>query len=174
MYWKVHLITFSEHQNAKVITPAIKYERFIFYSVWLWEPHIIITPPASNTCHKWHAHKEAWCLEPSLAPTPRSLTTPYTYWFREEAQVRPCSPPNPYLPSKEEAKAIPCSPLLTILTNIPPVKHNYMIPTVYKGRNDHSCGHNAHNVYHKYSTKGLTCEKSHRHNRDYSTSKGDR
>ena len=36
--------------------------------------------------------------------------------FREEAQVRPGSPPNSYLPSHEEEKAIPFSPLLNNVT----------------------------------------------------------
>jgi len=57
---------------------------------------------------------------PALSATPHvmSLTTP----FREEAQVKPGSPPNPYLPSKEEARlnlALPCQ----ILTNITSVKY---------------------------------------------------
>ena len=33
IHWKVYIITFSENQNAKDITTAIKYERFTFYSM---------------------------------------------------------------------------------------------------------------------------------------------
>ena len=87
-----------------------------------------------------------------------------------EAQVRPGSPPNPYLHSKEEAQAqaIPGSPLLNnthLCTASEAHLHDiHYVQNVFKTI---PVVRNAHNVCHKYSTKGLTCEKSYRNNRDY-------